>query len=226
MKHKIVAQLQELTEKWKGQFDNPPDLPLIWGVRDERLVYLDDQFVTAADAIDPDDVNFDVELWHIGLTTGGCVEVVIDWPYEGAAKFSVVTNWGEIQTMDAKSMTTEELEAFMERQLDDENEDFRLFDCFTAMGELKRRKGELDTPEQRLRWKMTVGYYYPWSLREDEDLIDPSTGVKLTPSWHGQNCQGNGEHPGVECCCDECDHYQACFPETGKIWDETNERYI
>lgn len=49
-------------------------------------------------------------------------------------------------------------------------------------------------------------------LLSPEDLTDP-TGTKLTPSWHGQKCKGNGEHPGVECCCDECDFYLACFPD-------------
>lgn len=45
---------------------------------------------------------------------------------------------------------------------------------------------------------------------------DPSTGIVLTPSFHGEQCQGNGEHPGVECCCDECDQYLTCFPEFRK----------
>lgn len=42
--------------------------------------------------------------------------------------------------------------------------------------------------------------------------IDP-TGVQLTPSFHGEECLGTGEHPGVECCCDECPHYLISFPE-------------
>ena len=46
-----------------------------------------------------------------------------------------------------------------------------------------------------------------------QQLLDPSTGVKLTPSWHGEDCLGNGEHPGIECCCDECDYYLECFPD-------------
>ena len=49
-------------------------------------------------------------------------------------------------------------------------------------------------------------------LLDPEDLIDP-TGTRLTPSWHGEECLGNGEHPGIECCCDECDHYLTCFPD-------------
>lgn len=44
------------------------------------------------------------------------------------------------------------------------------------------------------------------------DLTDPSTGIELTPSSEGKDCLGNGEHPGIECCCDECDYYLTCFP--------------
>lgn len=49
-------------------------------------------------------------------------------------------------------------------------------------------------------------------LLTPEELLDP-TGVKLTPSFHGKECLGNGEWPGYECCCDECDFFQVCFPE-------------
>ena len=45
------------------------------------------------------------------------------------------------------------------------------------------------------------------------DMIDPATGILLTPSYHGKDCLGNGAHPGYECCCDECDFYLECFPE-------------
>ncbi len=37
------------------------------------------------------------------------------------------------------------------------------------------------------------------------------TGVVLTPGNGGRNCLGNGEHPGIECCCDECDYMQCCL---------------
>lgn len=53
-------------------------------------------------------------------------------------------------------------------------------------------------------------------LEEIDAAIDPGAGVDLTPSWHGQDCKGNGEHPGIECQCDECDHYLDCFPD----WQE------
>lgn len=40
--------------------------------------------------------------------------------------------------------------------------------------------------------------------------IDP-TGAILMPGCP-EKCEGNGEHPGFECCCDECDYYLKCFP--------------
>ena len=47
----------------------------------------------------------------------------------------------------------------------------------------------------------------------DEKNTDPETGIVLTPSFHGENCFGNGTHKQYECCCDECDYYLACFPD-------------
>lgn len=46
----------------------------------------------------------------------------------------------------------------------------------------------------------------------------------LTPSYHGEDCLGNGEHPEYECCCDECDHYLICFPEYGSPNRESPQR--
>ena len=36
------------------------------------------------------------------------------------------------------------------------------------------------------------------------------TGAKLVPE-DPKRCQGNGEHPFFECCCDECDYYIDCY---------------
>ena len=44
-------------------------------------------------------------------------------------------------------------------------------------------------------------------------IIDSATGILLTPSFHGEDCLGNGEFAGLECCCDECDYYLICFPD-------------
>lgn len=59
------------------------------------------------------------------------------------------------------------------------------------------------------------GLLYKASLEkqhECEDLIDPATGAVLWPGAPDK-CPGNGEHPDIECCCDECDYYLECFPE-------------
>ena len=52
------------------------------------------------------------------------------------------------------------------------------------------------------------------------DLIDPATGILLTPSYHGEDCAGNGADGG-ECCCDECNYCQICYPElAARYWPE------
>lgn len=50
-------------------------------------------------------------------------------------------------------------------------------------------------------------------MYDTQTMIDPSTGIELTPSYHGEDCLGNGEYPGYECCCDESDYYLYCFPD-------------
>lgn len=42
----------------------------------------------------------------------------------------------------------------------------------------------------------------------------------LRPGHHGEDCPGNGKHPGVECQCDECDHYLECFPDWRELEGE------
>ena len=56
-----------------------------------------------------------------------------------------------------------------------------------------------------------------WEHDVDEKYIDP-TGTILTPGFHGETCQGNGDHPGIECCCDECDFFLICFPDWRELW--------
>ena len=40
------------------------------------------------------------------------------------------------------------------------------------------------------------------------------TGTPLTPSKQGRRCKGNGKHKKYECCCDECEYYLYCFPQS------------
>lgn len=50
-------------------------------------------------------------------------------------------------------------------------------------------------------------------------MIIDITGIILTPGNEGNNCLGNEEHKDkngnlIECCCDECDYYLECFPNS------------
>ena len=44
-------------------------------------------------------------------------------------------------------------------------------------------------------------------------MIIDITGVELTPGNHWKDCLGNGEHKGVECCCNECDYMMCCMSD-------------
>ncbi len=41
-------------------------------------------------------------------------------------------------------------------------------------------------------------------------MIVDITGVLLIPGKDGMDCPGNGLHPGIQCCCDECDYLICC----------------
>lgn len=74
---------------------------------------------------------------------------------------------------------------------------------FVVLDELARRREESGKPfrSNEEAWAEFVQHYMP-----------------LTPSWHGKDCLGNGEHG--PCCCDECEHYLTCFPD----WKEQAEQ--
>ena len=44
-------------------------------------------------------------------------------------------------------------------------------------------------------------------------MIIDITGTILTPGNYGNDCLGNGEHEGIECCCDECAYMLCCLQE-------------
>ena len=82
---------------------------------------------------------------------------------------------------------------------------------YEIMDELARRRESFGTPFRTNEdaWADFVQHYMP---KEPGGLIDP-TGTLLTPSLRGKDCLGNGEHPGIDCCCDDCECYLTCFPD-------------
>ena len=70
-------------------------------------------------------------------------------------------------------------------------------------------------------WRYVDGAEFCARLRvereEEEKIIDQWTGAELKPG-DPEHCQGNGEDPRFECCCDECDYLIQC----AAVWgDET-----
>lgn len=45
-------------------------------------------------------------------------------------------------------------------------------------------------------------------------MIWDITGVMLLPGNGGRDCPGNGNHSGIECCCDECDYMMCCLEKS------------
>ena len=51
-------------------------------------------------------------------------------------------------------------------------------------------------------------------------IIDIS-GTILVPGNMGKDCPGNGEHPDIACCCNECDYMLCCIGE--ETCDQCND---
>lgn len=52
-------------------------------------------------------------------------------------------------------------------------------------------------------WFLDHTYYHDFEWKQE--------GLEFSPGDPAE-CQGNGKHPGFECCCDNCDYFQECFP--------------
>ena len=119
-----------------------------------------------------------------------------------------------------KSATTEELKAIlcaiMEQSDEMSHEDL----LSEVMHELTERMGKNypDLEASQHAWEEFLDHYAPKGFgnpqepTNEELLLSLITPRQLTPSYHGVECLGNGEWPGYECQCDECDYYLTCFP--------------
>lgn len=107
-------------------------------------------------------------------------------------------------------MTTEELDRLLHELLSAEPTDLIGDQVRKISKELRSREPAPSPSQLQAMWPAYMRIFYR------EPILDPSTGIMLQPSCHGKDCPGNGEHPGVECCCDECDYFLDCFPEYDK----------
>ena len=60
-------------------------------------------------------------------------------------------------------------------------------------------------------YRLKEGFSVPEN--DADEYFDPYVKVVLKPSYHGQDCPASGDDPAVECCCDECNYFLACFPD-------------
>lgn len=73
-------------------------------------------------------------------------------------------------------------------------------------GLLERKREGKNIPDEKLA-EVLARY------RRAEQRRSPA-GVLLTPSFHGQRCQGNGKYPDVKCQCDGCKYDAVCYQDT------------
>lgn len=60
------------------------------------------------------------------------------------------------------------------------------------------------------------------ALGKGQLLEHPEVPAKLTPSYHGKECLGNGTWPGYECQCPDCDWFETiCFPD----YNDSDHKY-
>lgn len=88
------------------------------------------------------------------------------------------------------------------------------------------------------KWRNTTGCpFMNFNAVERDDYDYCSDGEKgeqveagqitmLIPSYHGEDCPGNGDHPGIGCQCDECDYYLECFPDWEEMIDTAATRIM
>ena len=118
------------------------------------------------------------------------------------------------------SATTEELKEILCTIMEQSNETSNEAFLSEVIHELAKRMGmKYPDPEAKLHaWKEFLNHYAPKDFRESQEPTDEEhlfsiiTPYRLTPSYHGVECLGNGEWTGYECQCDECDYYLLCFP--------------
>ena len=120
----------------------------------------------------------------------------------------------------ATSATTEELKeilcTILEQSDETSNEDL----LSEVIHELAKRMGRKypDPEASQHAWKEFLDHYAAKGFgnsqepTDEEFLLSLITPQQLTPSYHGIDCLGNGEWPGYDCQCDECDYYLTCFP--------------
>ena len=116
---------------------------------------------------------------------------------------------------------TASLQAILRNHAHDKlNVDITTKQLYDIMGELSRRNGDRWRSNEEA-WAEFVQHYWPGAgerEQSEEDLMQAlRTPHELSPSPQGRECLGNGNWPGYECQCPDCDWFATiCFPDAEK----------
>lgn len=95
MNEQLIGRLERLGEAWKSQFENPPTLPMSWSIdASTGVLMLNGVGVCSAAAIIQGE-TYDVEQLTLPLQDGS-VEILIDWPFGGAARIAEIVTHKEV----------------------------------------------------------------------------------------------------------------------------------
>lgn len=106
---------------------------------------------------------------------------------------------GSMKRMELEALSTEKLEQMVREDI----EGGRDYDP-EMICEILDILVERDAPDVDLRWQSTEMSWRRFRASQQSAPYVPSPG--------GRECPVNGEWPGYECCCDECDYAMECYP--------------
>jgi len=81
----LPAEISELYDAWKSQFDNPPDLACPFTVSSDGSLCVNDVALCPAYEIDYSQSRYGVEQIQLATKSGEIFTIFIHWPYEGKA---------------------------------------------------------------------------------------------------------------------------------------------
>lgn len=230
----LINRLEALSDAWKDQFDNPPDLSFSWEIDAHTgVLSLNGKGICPAASIAPEGESYDVEYIYLA-TRNGCISITIDWPYAGPAKIGKVVVSDEIKDtpVDLKKIR-EDLQKLKANLMKDLEQD--VFIGYKGFGTVKLDAGKLrvlgafDILDDYLDQEIIQELLDAYTDEELEDMGWPKNlmmyliegrQIKLTPTpgAKGADCLAY-KATAKENGCKICPYKKTCFPE-GLVFKE------
>ena len=97
----IISELNELSDAWKAQFDNPPSILFPWEIDTGGFLRLQGVRICPSYEFAKADA-FDAEWLRLDIQNGDYVIVEIDWPYNGEPRISEVVTHKVFPSIDGE----------------------------------------------------------------------------------------------------------------------------